>query len=138
MREGLAAFLVAGHAEGVVFIGRAQEKVRVFATTRRRDPDGALLSVDHPGVPGGRPPNRSGDSGDSFCWAIRLRRGRCCDCSTRPRGRRPGVAVLAAQAQHPLGRAERNSAFTDSSSPTSVSQAGSTSLAWEAHQAGCA
>ena len=40
MREHLAAFLAAGRAEGVVFIGRANEKVRVFATTKRRDPDG--------------------------------------------------------------------------------------------------
>jgi hypothetical protein len=40
MRERLAAFLAAGRAEGVVFIGRAQEKVRVFATTRRRDAEG--------------------------------------------------------------------------------------------------
>jgi len=40
MREHLARFLAAGRAEGVVFIGRAQEKVRVFATTRRRDADG--------------------------------------------------------------------------------------------------
>ena len=40
MREQLAAFLAAGRAEGVVFIGRAQEKARVFATTRRRDADG--------------------------------------------------------------------------------------------------
>ncbi len=40
MRERLAAFLAAGRTEGVVFIGRAQEKVRVFATTRRHDADG--------------------------------------------------------------------------------------------------
>jgi hypothetical protein len=40
MREHLAAFLAAGRTEGVVFIGRAQEKVRVFATTRRRDAEG--------------------------------------------------------------------------------------------------
>jgi hypothetical protein len=40
MREQLAAFLAAGRTEGVVFIGRAQEKVRVFATTRRHDADG--------------------------------------------------------------------------------------------------
>jgi hypothetical protein len=40
MRERLAAFLAAGKTEGVVFIGRAQEKVRVFAATRRRDADG--------------------------------------------------------------------------------------------------
>ena len=37
MREHLAEFLAAGRTEGVVFIGRAQEKVAVFATTRRRD-----------------------------------------------------------------------------------------------------
>ena len=40
MREHLAAFLAAGRTEGVVFIGRAQEKVSVWATTRRRDADG--------------------------------------------------------------------------------------------------
>ena len=40
MREQLAAFLAAGRTEGVVFIGRAQEKVSVFATTRRRDAEG--------------------------------------------------------------------------------------------------
>ena len=40
MREHLAAFLAAGRTEGVVFIGRAQEKVSVFATTRRHDRDG--------------------------------------------------------------------------------------------------
>jgi hypothetical protein len=40
MREQLAGFLAAGRTEGVVFIGRAQEKVRVWATTRRRDADG--------------------------------------------------------------------------------------------------
>jgi len=40
MRERLAAFLAAGGTEGVVFIGRAQEKVSVFATTRRRDAGG--------------------------------------------------------------------------------------------------
>jgi hypothetical protein len=40
MRERLAAFLASGRTEGVVFIGRAQEKVSVFATTRRRDADG--------------------------------------------------------------------------------------------------
>jgi hypothetical protein len=40
MRERLAQFLAAGRAEGVVFIGRAQEKVSVFATTRRRDAQG--------------------------------------------------------------------------------------------------
>lgn len=40
MREQLARFLAAGRAEGVVFIGRAQEKAKVFATTRRRDAEG--------------------------------------------------------------------------------------------------
>src|SRR5258708_3582712 len=40
MREHLAAFLAAGRTEGVVFIGRAQEKVSVWATTRRRDAEG--------------------------------------------------------------------------------------------------
>jgi hypothetical protein len=40
MREQLARFLGSSRTEGVVFIGRAQEKVRVFATTKRRDADG--------------------------------------------------------------------------------------------------
>jgi hypothetical protein len=40
MRGHLAEFLAAGRTEGVVFIGRAQEKVSVFATTRRRDAEG--------------------------------------------------------------------------------------------------
>ena len=40
MREHLAQFLAAGRTEGVVFIGRAQEKGIVWATTRRRDADG--------------------------------------------------------------------------------------------------
>jgi hypothetical protein len=40
MREHLAQFLAAGRTEGVVFIGRAQEKVSVWATTRRPDADG--------------------------------------------------------------------------------------------------
>ena len=40
MREHLARFLAEGRAEGVVFIGRAQEKVSVWATTRRRDAEG--------------------------------------------------------------------------------------------------
>jgi hypothetical protein len=40
MRERLAQFLAEGRTEGVVFIGRAQEKVSVRATTRRRDAEG--------------------------------------------------------------------------------------------------
>jgi hypothetical protein len=40
MREHLARFLAEGRTEGVVFIGRAQEKVSVWATTRRRDAAG--------------------------------------------------------------------------------------------------
>jgi hypothetical protein len=40
MREHLARFLAGGGTEGVVFIGRAQEKVSVWATTRRRDAEG--------------------------------------------------------------------------------------------------
>jgi hypothetical protein len=40
MRERLAQFLAEGQTEGVVFIGRAQEKVSVWATTRRRDAEG--------------------------------------------------------------------------------------------------
>jgi len=40
MREHPERFLAAGRAEGVVVTGRAQEKVRVFATSRRRDAEG--------------------------------------------------------------------------------------------------
>jgi hypothetical protein len=40
MREHLARFLAAGRTDGVVFIGRAEEKVRVFATSKRRDAEG--------------------------------------------------------------------------------------------------
>ena len=40
MREQLAKFQAAGRTEGVVFIGRAQEKVSVQAATRRRDAEG--------------------------------------------------------------------------------------------------
>jgi len=40
MREHLARFLARGGTEGVVFTGRAQEKVSVWATTRRRDAAG--------------------------------------------------------------------------------------------------
>jgi hypothetical protein len=37
MREHLAGFLAEGRTEGVVLIGRAQEKARVWATARRHD-----------------------------------------------------------------------------------------------------
>lgn len=40
MKEKLAGFLAAGKTEGVVFIGRAEEKARVFGTHRRRDAEG--------------------------------------------------------------------------------------------------
>ena len=40
MHEQLAGFQAAGHREGVVFIGRAQEKTPVFRTEKRRDRDG--------------------------------------------------------------------------------------------------
>jgi hypothetical protein len=40
MRERLAQSLAEGRTEGVAFAGRAQEKVRVWATTRRRDAEG--------------------------------------------------------------------------------------------------
>jgi hypothetical protein len=40
MHEQLAAFEAAGRSEGVVFIGRAQEKTAVFRTEKRRDRDG--------------------------------------------------------------------------------------------------
>ena len=38
MHEQLAAFEAAGRTEGVVFIGRAQEKTAVFRTEKRRNP----------------------------------------------------------------------------------------------------
>src|SRR6187200_167270 len=38
MHEQLAAFRAAGRTEGVVFIGRAQEKTAVFRTEKRRNP----------------------------------------------------------------------------------------------------
>jgi hypothetical protein len=40
MREHLARFLASGRDDGVVFIGRAQEKVAVFGTCKRRDAEG--------------------------------------------------------------------------------------------------
>ncbi len=40
MAEHLAVFEAAGRTEGVVFVGRAQEKNRVFRTEKRRDRDG--------------------------------------------------------------------------------------------------
>jgi hypothetical protein len=40
MHEQLAAFEAAGRSEGVVFIGRAQEKTAVFRTEKRRDREG--------------------------------------------------------------------------------------------------
>jgi hypothetical protein len=40
MHEYLAAFQAAGHTEGVLFIGRAQEKTRLFRTEKRRHSDG--------------------------------------------------------------------------------------------------
>ena len=40
MHEHLAAFEAAGRTEGVVFIGRAQEKTPLFRTERRRDREG--------------------------------------------------------------------------------------------------
>jgi len=40
MHEHLAAFEAAGRTEGVLFIGRAQEKNRVFRTEKRRAADG--------------------------------------------------------------------------------------------------
>src|SRR5258707_13254016 len=40
MHEYLAAFEAAGRTEGVLFIGRAQEKNSVFRTEKRRRPDG--------------------------------------------------------------------------------------------------
>ena len=40
MHEHLATFEAAGRTEGVVFVGRAQEKNRVFRTEKRRDREG--------------------------------------------------------------------------------------------------
>jgi hypothetical protein len=40
MHEQLAGFEAAGQTEGVVFIGRAQEKTRLFRTEKRRDREG--------------------------------------------------------------------------------------------------
>lgn len=40
MHEFLAGFVAAGRTQGVVFIGRAQEKTRLFRTEKRRDSDG--------------------------------------------------------------------------------------------------
>jgi hypothetical protein len=40
MHEHLAGFEAAGRTEGVVFIGRAQEKTRLFRTEKRRDREG--------------------------------------------------------------------------------------------------
>jgi hypothetical protein len=40
MHEYLAAFEAAGRTEGVLFIGRAQEKTRLFRTEKRRHADG--------------------------------------------------------------------------------------------------
>ncbi len=37
-REYLAAFETAGRSEGVLFVGRAQEKTAVFRTEKRRNP----------------------------------------------------------------------------------------------------
>jgi hypothetical protein len=40
MHQHLAGFEAAGHAEGVLFIGRAQEKTTLFRTEKRRDAQG--------------------------------------------------------------------------------------------------
>jgi hypothetical protein len=45
--EYLAAFTAAGHQEGVLFIGRAQEKQKVFRTEKRRNP---LTGVSYPWI----------------------------------------------------------------------------------------
>ena len=41
--------------EGVLFIGRAQEKTHLFRTERRRDAQGELVSVDREDHRGGQP-----------------------------------------------------------------------------------
>jgi hypothetical protein len=43
MHEHLAAFEAAGRTEGVVFIGRAQEKTRLLRTEKRRARDGRIV-----------------------------------------------------------------------------------------------
>ena len=40
MHAYLAEFEAAGHSEGVVFVGRAQETTSLFRTEKRRTPDG--------------------------------------------------------------------------------------------------
>ena len=40
MHEHLAPFQAAGHTEGVLFVGRAQEKTALFRTEKRRDAEG--------------------------------------------------------------------------------------------------
>ena len=52
MHEHLARFT---GDEGVLFIGRAQEKTHLFRTERRRDPRRGVLSVDRAGHRGGQP-----------------------------------------------------------------------------------
>ena len=54
MHEYLAAFH-AGGTEGVLFIGRAQEKNTVFRTEKRRAADGSVLPVDRQDDLGGEP-----------------------------------------------------------------------------------
>ncbi|MGH3318961.1 MAG: NAD(P)H-dependent oxidoreductase [Streptosporangiaceae bacterium] len=45
MHEHLAAFEAAGHREGVLFIGRAQEKTALFRTEKRRDAEYRLSDL---------------------------------------------------------------------------------------------
>ena len=40
MQEHLAAFTAAGRTEGVLFVGRTQEKTGLFRTEKRRTPEG--------------------------------------------------------------------------------------------------
>jgi len=55
MHEHLAAFEAAGRTEGVLFIGRAQEKNTVFRTEKRRGGRRPRLPVDRAGHLGGQP-----------------------------------------------------------------------------------
>ena len=54
--EYLAEFEAAGRVEGVLFVGKAQEKTRTFRTEKRRNPvTGARLPVDRAGHRDGQP-----------------------------------------------------------------------------------
>ena len=101
MRERLARFLAEGRAEGVVFIGRAQEKAGAWATARRRDAEGKSC------------PWRPGPGSGSRRWApgsppstIRPRSRRSAIHSTRmPSGTWPPSGPGCCRARAPRGAA---------------------------------